>query len=162
MKKIWLHDKHFYKVTYNDPAFEIITKFIEKIPPSLDYNYNEVSHDASEYIFLLHKEWLGSFPYIIVYYVLENDYKQNSYELYLNWQYNYLIKWHPRRIRLFDVKPKDEEDEKDYKEELHTYNELRDYMEDADEKYVEEQYETIYLDRQDAEELKEWIKRNKS
>ena len=148
MKKIWLHDKHFYKVTYNDPAFEIITKFIEKIPPSLDYNYNEVSHDASEYIFLLHKEWLGSFPYIIVYYVLENDYKQNSYELYLNWQYNYLIKWHPRRIRLFDVKPKDEEDEKDYKEELHTYNELRDYMEDADEKYVEEQYETYLLDRQ--------------
>lgn len=56
MKKIWLHDKHFYKVTYNDPAFEIITKFIEKIPPSLDYNYNEVSHDASEYIFLLHKD----------------------------------------------------------------------------------------------------------
>ena len=162
MKKIWLHDKHFYKVTYNDPAFEIITKFIEKIPPSLDYNYNEVSHDTSEYIFLLHKEWLGSFPYIIVYYVLENDYKQNSYELYLNWQYNYLIKWHPRRIRLFDVKPKDEEDEKDYKEELHTYNELRDYMEDADEKYVEEQYETYLLDRQDAEELKEWIKRNKS
>ena len=102
------------------------------------------------------------FPYIIVYYVLENDYKQNSYELYLNWQYNYLIKWHPRRIRLFDVKPKDEEDEKDYKEELHTYNELRDYMEDADEKYVEEQYETYLLDRQDAEELKEWIKRNKS
>lgn len=86
MKKIWLHDKHFYKVTYNDPAFEIIIKFIEKIPPSLDCNYNEVSHDASEYIFLLHKEWLGSFPYIIVYYVLENDYKQNSYELYLNWQ----------------------------------------------------------------------------
>lgn len=32
MKKIWLHDKHFYKVTYNDPAFEIIIKFIEKIP----------------------------------------------------------------------------------------------------------------------------------
>lgn len=162
MKKIWLHDKHFYKVTYNDPAFEIIIKFIEKIPPSLDCNYNEVSHDASEYIILLHKEWLGSFPYIIVYYVLENDYKQNSYELYLNWQYNYLIKWHPRRIRLFDVKPKDEEDEKDYKEELHTYNELRDYMEDANEKYVEEQYETYLLDRQDAEELKEWIKRNKS
>ena len=48
MKKIWLHDKHFYKVTYNYPAFEIITKFIEKIPPSLDYNYNEVSHYSIE------------------------------------------------------------------------------------------------------------------
>lgn len=35
-------------------------------------------------------------------------------------------------------------------------------MEDANEKYVEEQYETYLLDRQDAEELKEWIKRNKS
>lgn len=161
MKKIWLHDEHFYKVKYGDPSFDIIIKFIEEIPPSFDDNYNEVSHDASEYIFLLHKKWLGSFPYIIVYYVLENDYKQNSYELYLNWRYKCLIEWHPRRIRLFDVKPENEEDEKDYKEELHTYNELRDHMEDADEKYIEEQYQTYLLDRQDAEELKEWI-RNKS
>lgn len=151
----------FYLVKYGEPEFDTILKFVGEVPDKHDYltadGYYE-EHSVNEIVFLF--EYIYSEDkrkFLRFYYALEKDFTANREKLYYNRHHYCIIKNCGRTTLSYS-----DDTENELREKRIIHEELLWVLEDAREKYLEEQYETYLADRQFEEDLKKWNKRNKS
>lgn len=143
------------------PEFDTILKFVGEVPDKHDYltadGYYE-EHSVNEIVFLF--EYIYSEDkrkFLRFYYALEKDFTANREKLYYNRHHYCIIKNCGRTTLSYS-----DDTENELREKRIIHEELLWVLEDAREKYLEEQYETYLADRQFEEDLKKWNKRNKS